>query len=171
VSSSNVVERSPRIHGYFFREGHPPGVEFPQLSDFMAEKIALLPCPFEIAKSMRHSILCAGCLSVRTNRSTPLFLTFHACLRSLCSSARMCLKQGSGWLSAGQKLPSTPWPAHGRMFSSPLSGPPSSRAANRAKVERAEIMSMAEYEKVRKDLTSKYRAPAKKLRRVEIGPR
>jgi hypothetical protein len=86
------------------------------------------------------------------------------------SLARVCSQKGSGWLQSSQQMFAQPWSAQTRMFSA-ISGPPSSRAASRTKVERSEILPMTEYEKLRKEFSSKYRTPAKRLRRIALGPR
>mmetsp|Transcript_52673 Transcript_52673/g.127581 ORF Transcript_52673/g.127581 Transcript_52673/m.127581 type:complete len:180 (-) Transcript_52673:610-1149(-) len=49
-------------------------------------------------------------------------------------------------------------------------GPPSASALSLTEISRKDLMSMDEYEKVRKDWTAKYRGPEKKLRRVALGP-
>jgi len=48
---------------------------------------------------------------------------------------------------------------------------PSASASIKSKVDPKDIMSLAEYEKVRKGLVQAHRTPLKKLRRVALGPR
>mmetsp|Transcript_2276 Transcript_2276/g.5367 ORF Transcript_2276/g.5367 Transcript_2276/m.5367 type:complete len:260 (+) Transcript_2276:38-817(+) len=76
---------------------------------------------------------------------------------------------GAGRLFLAHAQRPAPLAAAARMMSV-MASPPSTRAADRTQVGRGDIMPLEEYLKVRKELAQKFRAPEKKMRRVELGP-